>query len=631
MKTNLICASIAAVLAAAAVFAQSSTTLEANVHFDFIAGGKIMAAAPASSASMSVSLSPSAPSPQPVGTPVTWTVSVTGASPGTLWYRFRTRFAGFKPHLPDGAFGYRTVVDYGPNSSFTWSTIAGEGKYQVEASVENNATGEIAAAAQEFVLTSLAANGPVLTRTVHPLVFLYSAPPCKGEMRVEFTAPDGTVQTTPYQACDGRTSMNFYLAGMRANTTYTVQQQVSGGSDPPAQQLTFTTDSIPIQTPQISVLTAPAPAAGGSILVHSIINTNAVATDLSGNVIWFVPFSLTLLTNAAPGGTFLGIVEDGTKDPSQQILREFDLTGTTVSETNAARVTQQLAAMGIHSINCFHHEAIKLANGDYLVLGASERILTGVQGPGPVDVLSDTILVLNPNMQVRWAWDAFDHLDPHRAAVLGETCTYPATPACTVFYLANSANDWLHGNALQLLPDGDILYSSRHQNWVIKIDYRNGAGTGNILWRMGVGGDFQIQSSDPYPWFSHQHNPNFLPDGQTLLVFDNGNTRIFENPGHFSRAQVYHIDEQNLIATPIINTDLGVNSAALGTALLLPDGNYHFDAGFMPDPANPSNLITQLYELDNTGNIFWTMRVYAQEYRDFRMNDLYTPPLGWLP
>jgi len=76
---------------------------------------------------------------------------------------------------------------------------------------------------------------------------------------------------------------------------------------------------------------------------------------------------------------------------------------------------------------------------------------------------------------------------------------------------------------------------------------------------------------------------------------------------------------------------LGVDSSALGTALHLPDGNYHYDAGFMPDPTNPANLITQLYELDSTGNIFWTMRVYAQEYRDFRMNDLYTPPLGWLP
>ncbi len=582
-------------------------------------------------ASMAVALSPSVPSPAPLGTPITWTASVSGAASGTLWYRFRTRFSGLKSVRPEPEFGYRTVVDYGPNSSFTWSTIAREGSYQIELSVENNATGETAAAVQEFVLTPLATSTPVITPTAHPLVFLYSAPPCHGQMRVQFTAPDGTVQMTPYQPCNGRSSMNFYLAGMRANTSYAVQQQVSGSADPPAPQLSVTTSSAAIQAPQISVLTAPAPASGGGILLHDVVNTNGFATDLSGNLVWYVPFALTLMTNVVPGGTFLGMIEDGTQDSSHQILREFDLTGATVAETNAARVTQQLAARGMHSINCFHHDAIKISGGNYLVMAGEERILSGVQGPGPVDILGDMILVLDPNLQVLWAWDAFDHLDPHRAAILGETCTFPGTPSCTVFYLATTANDWLHGNALQLLPDGSILYSSRHQDWVMKIDYNSGAGTGNILWRMGVDGDFQIQSSDPYPWFSHQHDPNFLADGQTLLVFDNGNTRISENPGEFSRAQVYHIDQQSLVATPVINTDLGVNSSALGTAELLPDGNYHFDAGFMPDPANPANLITQLYELDSTGNIFWTMRVYAEEYRNFQMNDLYTPPVEWLP
>ena len=44
MKTNLICASIAAVLSAITVHAQSSTNLEANIPFDFVAGGKTMAA-----------------------------------------------------------------------------------------------------------------------------------------------------------------------------------------------------------------------------------------------------------------------------------------------------------------------------------------------------------------------------------------------------------------------------------------------------------------------------------------------------------------------------------------------------------------------------------------------------------
>jgi hypothetical protein len=44
MKTNLICTSIAAVLAAVTVNAQSSPVLKANVPFDFVAGSQTMAA-----------------------------------------------------------------------------------------------------------------------------------------------------------------------------------------------------------------------------------------------------------------------------------------------------------------------------------------------------------------------------------------------------------------------------------------------------------------------------------------------------------------------------------------------------------------------------------------------------------
>lgn len=581
--------------------------------------------------SMSVSLQSSAPSPQPLGTPVQWTAAANGASAGKLWYRFRMRYIAIAYRSREVSFGYRTVVDYGPKSVFTWATIAREGPYEIEVTVRNLATGEIAAASAVYVLTPLANGGqPVLTPTSNPLVYIYSAPACRGSLRVKFTSPEGTVQNTPFEPCAAKNSLNVYVAGMRSNTTYMVQHEVvNGDSSVVGPALPLTTSDLPITPPQID---SPATALDGTdILLHSIINSNPIATDLAGNIVWYAPFSLTLVTQPAPGGLFLGIDEDGTKDPSQQTFVKFDLSGATMAETNAARVSEQLTGIGMHPINSFHHEAIQLPDGKYLLMAGSERILTDVQGPGLVDVLGDTILVLDSNLQVVWAWDAFDHLDPHRQAILGETCAYPATVACSNFYLATMANDWLHGNSLQLTPDGNILYSARHQDWLIKIDYENGAGTGNILWKMGVDGDFQIDSSDPYPWFSHQHGSNFLADGQTLLVFDNGNTRIADNPAENSRAQVFQVAETNLTVTPVINTDLGVNSSALGTAELLPDGTYHFDAGYFPDPANPLSRITQLYHLDASGAIDSTTRVYAQEYRNFRMTDLYTPPVKWVP
>ena len=57
--------------------------------------------------------------------------------------------------------------------------------------------------------------------------------------------------------------------------------------------------------------------------------------------------------------------------------------------------------------------------------------------------------------------------------------------------------------------DGNLIVSVRHQDWVIKIDYAHGHGDGHVIWRLGQGGDFAVISSDPSPWFSHQHYAHY--------------------------------------------------------------------------------------------------------------------------
>jgi hypothetical protein len=291
----------------------------------------------------------------------------------------------------------------------------------------------------------------------------------------------------------------------------------------------------------------------------------------------------------------------------------------TVLETNAARVNEQLAALGKRPITGFHHEARTLPDGRIAALAGVEQILTDVQGPGPVDVLGDMIVVLDSNLNVVWTWDAFDHLDVTRKAVLGETCG--PVSACAPFYLAKGANDWTHGNALQQTPDGELLYSSRHQDWLIKVSYQKGKGDGHVIWRLGKGGDFQFNSTDPWPWFSHQHDGNFeFSDPSALLVFDDGNTRVGSIRGN-SRGQVLRLDEQNRTVSFILNADLGVYSFAVGSAQLLPDHNYHFDAGFVAEGKGVAYSI----EVDGSGSVVYKAKANAILYRTFRMTNLYTP------
>jgi len=368
---------------------------------------------------MSVSLNASVPPPSPVGTQVTWTAGVTGASPGTLWYRFRSRLAGSD---------FRVIRDYGPESALQWTASDQEGAYEVELAVRNRDTGETAQTVVPYQVTSrVTGDTPVINPTANPLVFLYSAPPCPvgGQMSVQFQAPDGSVGRTPPKPCLADTSMNLYLAGLKANSTYTVTQtlQVGAGStDGPV--LSLTSGSVPVPVPSFTVLQPPQqPVAEGILLQTTILNYQVtLASDLAGNIVWYYPGTLSFITRPAPGGYFFGVYQDPALDPSYQILREFDLAGTTILETNAARVSEQLAVMGKRAITSFHHEASLLPDGKILTLASTEQVMSGIQGTGSVDVLGDMLLVLDQNLQVVWAWDAFDHLDPHRLPVLGETC-----------------------------------------------------------------------------------------------------------------------------------------------------------------------------------------------------------------
>ena len=575
-------------------------------------------------APVTVSVTSSLPSPAPLGTLVTWTASATAFNPGTLAFRFRIRHFGAD---------FKTVVDFGPKTSLDWTTIDREGQYEIEVTAMNTATSETATASSVFHFTPLATGqAPVVTASVHPMVAIFSAPPCAagGRMRVQYsTATGGAMQTTPFKACRPAASMNFYLAGMYQSTAYTAQSILDTGSSfVTGDPIPFKTGVVGLLPPTVTAITKSAPPTTDGVLVQSLFIGNSIATDLSGNLIWYSPGDISFLTRAAPGGFFLGIGENGMKDPSQQFVREFDVAGITQAETNAVRINQQLAVLGIHPINGFHHEARKLPDGQYLVLANSERILTDVQGPGPVDVIGDTILVLDANLQVTWAWDSFDHLDTHRAAVLGEICTVAPSLACPPFYQNKQANDWLHGNALQLTPDGSILYSARHQDWVIKIDYHNGAGNGDVLWRLGKQGDFQMKSTDPSPWFSHQHDPNFEANGTVLLVFDDGNDRYAADPTAQSRGQALNIDETNRTASLLLNANLGSYSQAVGSAQRLPNGDYHFDSGFIfvVDSTGKASTLAQSVEVDKTGKIVYAIQFAAPEYRTIRMRDLYTAP-----
>jgi arylsulfate sulfotransferase len=589
-----------------------------NSSDQWLRGGLVFALLASSGWTMSLDVQPSIPSPAPVGT----VVSIKAVVPqddetGPLWYRYRVR--------APGAAEFRTIRDYSPGDALDWAPTASEGKYEIEVSVRDRDSGESVTTTIAYAVESRITDGrPVISPTGNRLVHLYSAPPCVdgGRIRVEFVTGDNFRQFTPWTPCSSTKSSNVYLAGLRAQTKYTVQHTVetADGSTARGPSLDLTTEALDATFPATRPLQKPSEASDSPILLQSNVFSPNIATDLEGNVVWYnTDKNIRYLTRAERGGYIVGIIDNWEADDSGQILRIYDLAGNVVAETNAARINEQLAEMGEAPITSFHHEARVLEGGKILVLAGTERLMTDVQGPGEVDILGDSILVLSPDLQVEWFWDAFDHLNVTRSALLGETCTY-GSGGCAVFRLAPVANDWLHGNAIQLTPDGHLLYSARHQDWLIKIDYGNGAGSGGIIWRLGPDGDFQIVSDDPSPWFSHQHDANYETGANShrIIVHDNGNTRWTQDRGIHSRGQVFEIDEDNRVATLVFNVDLGDYSRALGSAEKLPNGNYHFGLGWT------SNNFSQSLEFDPMGNLVTKVEVETQMYRGFRMRSLYS-------
>jgi arylsulfate sulfotransferase len=572
-------------------------------------------------------LTPSLPSPQPLGTAINFQATATGAAD----YQFNVQGP------LDTSF--HLLRDYTGFGNAVWSTIDHEGVYQIQVIARNTNTGDTATLVVPFTLTSLATTHATVSVTPHPQVALYSAPPCPAgsTIRVRWIA-GGSVywNVTPFKSCVAGLSMNFYVAGMLAKTTYYFQQDVfTGPHDVRGPLLAFSTGATAIPIPATTIVTpAVAPSSiQEPILLHSYISTNpavsayAIASDLTGRVLWYGLGGAFSLVRPVPGGTFLVLGNTNPTSTQTHVLQEIDLVGNVIRETNASRISEQLIARGNQPVSQFHHDARRLSNGNTVVLGTVELNFNNVQGAtGPVDILGDEIMVLDPNFKLLWAWSTFDHLNINDTAPLGETCK-TAQPGCPPLLtpVNGVANDWTHSNSIDYLAtDGSLLLSIRNQDKVLKINYANGTGDGSVLMTLGKAGDVTLTSNDPYPWFSHQHDANYEPNAQHIQVFDDGNTRIAaQGPTAHSRGQVYNVDSVAKTATLLLNADLGTYSPALGSAQVLLNGNHHFASGAVGLFGMPAKVAAHDVEVGSSGTIVFDYQTASAEYRSFRMQSLY--------
>ena len=332
---------------------------------------------------------------------MTWAASASGLGSKPVYQ--------FSVGLPGGPL--QVVRDFARSGSFQWNPMQ-QGTYEIQVVAKNGfgaLTNEVATATYT-AQSRVAGNTAVVAPMANPLVALYSASLPGASMYVQF-AKQGTTpswqNTSPLPIVPGE-STNFIVAGMLPSTTYLMRNVLDDGTV--SAPIAFTTGSLPanLHFPKFTVLQPPAAGTDLSqnVILHSGLFSglavNTLATDLNGNVIWYYdPIAnhfLSYSQNLEPGGTvmMLGGSSVGVSG-GYNTLRQVDLAGDTLRETNIRAVNARLAAMHKPQILDFDHEAKLLPNGDTVVLGTTPKTVN-YKGK-PTKFIGDMVIVLDQNLQ----------------------------------------------------------------------------------------------------------------------------------------------------------------------------------------------------------------------------------------
>jgi hypothetical protein len=200
------------------------------------------------------------------------------------------------------------------------------------------------------------------------------------------------------------------------------------------------------------------------------------------------------------------------------------------------------------------HEGRMLPNGHVLLMSYDPQpvdMSQVVPGGNPdATVIGLVIQEVDDQQNVYFQWRSWDHFEITDASHQDLTA---------------ASIDYVHGNAIEIDDDGNLLISSRHLDEITKIDRE----TGDVLWRWG-GKRNQFAFIDDTLGFNYQHAIRRIANGHYTL-WDNGN---WHEP-RFSRALEYRLDQEAKTAELVWQhrEDPDVYSVAMGYVQRLDNGN----------------------------------------------------------
>ncbi len=537
------------------------------------------------------------------------------------------------------AGGNSSVGIIDARGNYTAPQVALSANFVISAALSGSSQQNFATAVVSVISTGQ------LTPTPNPEVVAYSIYlPAPGSVSVTFGPDNRSTSSQPSPSPYGG-MVHVYVAGMYARTQYQMHAvvQLASGASFSDTDHSFISGGAPDTSGVLVTTPGPDVPQPGIELFDTVIphdSAQLFATDLQGKVLWTYRYTgsrfdavqgATLL----PNGDFLVLISFLSSLPFPYVsnlpsntidaIREIDLAGNTVRELDLRQLGQSLTAQGHNlTLQGFHHDVLPLPNGHILLLADLRVPYNNLPGfSGTTSVLGDLLVDIDQNFNPTWLWNTFDHLDVNR-----HPFGFP---------------DWTHGNALLYSADDhNLLFSMRHQNWIIKIDYQDGQGSGNILWRLGPGGDFQLLGgTDPTDWFYAQHGPGFFTPNTAgvfdLGVMDNGDDRQFpaglvcgsagQPPCHYSTFPILQVDESAMTATLLFHyvPPASFYSFFGGNVELLANGDLAAD---FCAPVKGS-VVQELKPSGSTPQVVWQATTpNASQFRATRLPSLY-PGVQW--
>jgi hypothetical protein len=470
------------------------------------------------------------------------------------------------------------------------------------------------------------------------------------------------------------TQAEIPLVGLRAESTYTVTVTATDedGGSVAADELEVTTGALPPDLPEIELVASDADQMAPGLTLFNVIKPLPppedvepgdepnggllMAVDETGEVVWYLSTPAAMGdVELVPGGMLVEV--------NNTIAREIDLLGGIEGEFAGRMATERFpedqygrALASVDAlpvdVDSFHHEVSRLPSGNLLSLTTELRETPGFDGPrcgepadqfdGTYQIITDTVVEVDPDGNVVGRWPLYDILDPVTdVATLAMCRNMFANVVPTWMYADRSGVDWSHGNAVTLDEERNaLIVSLRHLNAVLAIRYADDddGPAGELLWRLGPGGDLELTEGE---WQYHQHAPEVEDDG-SLLVYDNGNTRpgTTDDPATpdgepvYSRAVLYEVDDDAGTVRQIWEHRAEIDGEPayaffLGDVDRLPNGNVLITHGGLADRADgvTAQLIEVVPDGPSGGDVVWELRLSDDNnvYRAQRLQSLYTP------